>query len=45
MGIEVSELCTCATPALLLIGRHHRSGLTREEVDAIDKADNRHVNR
>jgi hypothetical protein len=32
--------------AFILIGRQHRrSGLTREEVDAIDKADDRHVNR
>lgn len=43
--VEVVQLAAGLAVALLLIARQHgRSGLTREEVDAIDKADHRHVN-
>ncbi len=44
MGVAALELCAGAVLAALLIGRpHRRSGLTREEIDAIDKADDRHI--
>jgi hypothetical protein len=44
--VEVAEQVACGVLAALLVGRvHRRSGLTRQEVDAIDEADDRHVNR
>ena len=44
--VEVLEQVAGGILAVLLIGRRHRrSGLTRQEVDAIDEADDRHVNR
>jgi hypothetical protein len=44
--VEVLQLVTGGVLATLLIGRQHgRSGLTRQEVDAIDEAHDRHVNR
>jgi hypothetical protein len=44
--VEVLEQVAGGILAVLLIGRQHgRSGLTRQEVDAIDEADHRHVNR
>jgi hypothetical protein len=44
--VEGLELVTGTILAAILIGRQHgRSGLTLEEVDAINKADDRHVNR
>ena len=44
--VEVLQLVSGGVLAVLLIGRQHRrSGLTRQEVDAIDEADDRHVNR
>ena len=44
--VEVFKLVMGIVLAVLLIGRQHRrSGLTREEVDAIDKTDDSHVNR
>ena len=43
--VEALQLAAGLLVALLLIARQHgRSGLTREEVNAIDKADHRHVN-
>jgi len=44
--VEVFKQVSGLVLAFVIIGRQHRSsGLTREEVDAIDKADDRHVNR
>jgi hypothetical protein len=44
--VEVVEQVAGGVLAVLLVGRQHRrSGLTRQEIDAIDEADNRHVNR
>ncbi len=44
--VEILQLVAGGILAVLLIGRQHgRSGLTRQEVDAIDEADHRHVNR
>jgi hypothetical protein len=44
--VEVFKLVMGGVVAVLLIGRRHRrSGLTRQEVDAIDKSDDSHVNR
>jgi hypothetical protein len=44
--VEALEQVSATVLAVLLIGRQHRrSGLTRQEVDAIDEADDRHVNR
>ena len=44
--VEVLQLVSGGVLAALLIGRQHRrSGLTRQEVDAIDEADDSHVNR
>jgi hypothetical protein len=44
--VEGAKLVSGAVLAVVLVVRQHRrSGLTREEVDAIDKADNSHVNR
>jgi hypothetical protein len=44
--VELLQLVSGGVLAALLIGRQHgRSGLTRQEVDAIDEADHRHVNR
>lgn len=44
--VEILQLVAGGILAVLLIGRQHgRSGLTRQEIDAIDEADHRHVNR
>jgi hypothetical protein len=46
LGVSAFQVFSGAILAAVLIGRQHRrSGLTREEIDAIDKADDRHVNR
>ncbi len=46
IGVASLEIFAGVVLGIVLIGRQHRrSGLTREEVDAIDKADDRHVNR
>lgn len=46
IGVEAFKLLSGVILAFYLIGRQHRrSGLTRKEVDAIDKADNSHIDR